>query len=319
VFEVDWSKGIATGLPHLSGMHSAAGLLNMSAIVRARRGDVDPAMEDVLAGLRLRKPLDAEPYVGSKLTAYALDNVAFGSLQAVLDAGRPSRAALEAALRELDGREEANGLTRQYVWATAHGVQAIEAARRDADAASEIGFRGTVDVERFLVKAFVRTLWVGAADEAEFVSIMNRCIENSRTAYPGAIAGVPASPRFTTASDLMQAPFMAATAHLVSAGELERFMLEQAHADTKARLARCVIALTLYHMDNGRYPEALQELVPKYLPEVQTDPFTGKALLCQLRDNGFVVYSTGQDGFDNGGVGQDWHWGPGGDMTWERR
>jgi general secretion pathway protein G len=46
--------------------------------------------------------------------------------------------------------------------------------------------------------------------------------------------------------------------------------LQQALSDMRGAIAK-------YHADNGRYPHSLEELVPKYLRAIPTDPMTGNA------------------------------------------
>ncbi|MBV8518297.1 MAG: type II secretion system protein G [Acidobacteria bacterium] len=45
----------------------------------------------------------------------------------------------------------------------------------------------------------------------------------------------------------------------------------------RAMLAQMRAAIARFHHDTGRYPHALDELVPKYLPRVPVDPITNSA------------------------------------------
>jgi hypothetical protein len=67
------------------------------------------------------------------------------------------------------------------------------------------------------------------------------------------------------------------------------------------------LALRLYRKENGRYPENLQQLVPKYLPSVPIDPYDGKPLRYRKLQKGFKVWIVGGNRKDDGGVKvQDW-------------
>jgi len=68
------------------------------------------------------------------------------------------------------------------------------------------------------------------------------------------------------------------------------------------RAARAALAVQRYRLAEGKLPESLGQLVPKYLDSVPTDPFDGRPLRYRLTDPGFVVYSVWWDGQDNGGV-----------------
>jgi hypothetical protein len=80
----------------------------------------------------------------------------------------------------------------------------------------------------------------------------------------------------------------------------------------RARLARLLllakrdglllgIALELYRRDHDQYPQTLDTLTPRYIPELPVDPLTGRTLQYRLTDDGPVIYSVGGDLDDDGG------------------
>jgi hypothetical protein len=60
-------------------------------------------------------------------------------------------------------------------------------------------------------------------------------------------------------------------------------------------------ALAAYRLENGRYPATLAELEPTYLEKVPGDLFSGKALIYRPEENGYLFYSVGVNGKDDGG------------------
>jgi hypothetical protein len=64
-------------------------------------------------------------------------------------------------------------------------------------------------------------------------------------------------------------------------------------------------ALAAYRLDNGRYPDKLDALAPKYLAAVPNDMFSGKALIYRLSEDGYLLYSVGVNGIDEGGRYRD--------------
>jgi hypothetical protein len=60
-------------------------------------------------------------------------------------------------------------------------------------------------------------------------------------------------------------------------------------------------ALATYHADHGRYPQALAELAPKYLDQIPDDIFSGKPVIYKPEPNGYLLYSVGANGIDDGG------------------
>jgi hypothetical protein len=69
---------------------------------------------------------------------------------------------------------------------------------------------------------------------------------------------------------------------------------------TRANL-RVAFALALYRAEHGRYPAKLDALAPKYLPTVPGDLFNGKALVYKPTERGYLLYSVGVNGVDDGG------------------
>jgi peroxiredoxin len=64
-------------------------------------------------------------------------------------------------------------------------------------------------------------------------------------------------------------------------------------------------ALARYHCDSGHYPKNLDALSPKYLDRIPQDIFSGKPLIYRLTENGYLLYSVGLNGKDEGGHGPD--------------
>jgi len=60
-------------------------------------------------------------------------------------------------------------------------------------------------------------------------------------------------------------------------------------------------ALAAYRKDTGRYPEKLADLAPKYLAAVPGDIFSGKPLIYKPNEKGYLFYSVGVNGKDDGG------------------
>jgi hypothetical protein len=66
-------------------------------------------------------------------------------------------------------------------------------------------------------------------------------------------------------------------------------------------LTKLAIVLHIYRLENGQYPERLQDLVPKYLPRLPEDLFSGQPPIYRRTEKGFVLYSVGPNGKDDGG------------------
>jgi len=64
-------------------------------------------------------------------------------------------------------------------------------------------------------------------------------------------------------------------------------------------------ALAAYHADHRRYPQMLAELEPKYIDKIPDDLFSGQPLIYKLENDGYLLYSVGGNGIDDGGQSYD--------------
>jgi hypothetical protein len=71
--------------------------------------------------------------------------------------------------------------------------------------------------------------------------------------------------------------------------------------EQRRRNITVALALAAYRVDNGRYPEKLAALAPKYLKEAPGDLFSGKSLKYLRDKRGYLLYSVGENEKDDGG------------------
>jgi hypothetical protein len=70
-------------------------------------------------------------------------------------------------------------------------------------------------------------------------------------------------------------------------------------------LTRLAFALAAYRADHGSYPAKLADLRPKYVAEIPQDLFIAAELHYQQHRDGYLLYSVGANGKDDGGKGRD--------------
>jgi hypothetical protein len=82
-----------------------------------------------------------------------------------------------------------------------------------------------------------------------------------------------------------------------------------------ADLTQLSFALAAYRADHDAYPEQLDELRPKYLDRIPKDIFNDGKLHYSRQKEGYILYSVGLNGRDDGGRnGDDW---TSGDEGWD--
>jgi len=88
-------------------------------------------------------------------------------------------------------------------------------------------------------------------------------------------------------------------------------------AAIRVRLTEVALALGAYRTEEGRYPEKLRDLQPKYLGGLPKDPYSGGDYCYGPRGDGYILYSVGPNGVDENGPKFEW-WGAGDDENLKR-
>ena len=68
-----------------------------------------------------------------------------------------------------------------------------------------------------------------------------------------------------------------------------------AQCQARIRVTLVSLAIRRARLDGMTLPASLQELVPKYLPAIPTDPFTGEPLKYSVDETGCKIYAVGAD------------------------
>ncbi len=288
------------------------------AVARARAGRTDDAWQDILAIHRLARLAAQDPLLASQLSGACDEALAAKTGAGLATSGKLSgeqalamRADLEA-LPPLPPVADATNTTQRFIFLEAM-VKVSQGYRvdRSGDISPQPGRRRSLDPNEMLrvanhwfdgtVEALrqpthaerkrAQEAWVNRrtqakADVTGFAGILRRI---------ALAAGGIASRR---ARSTMTATRLVTT-HMLFwgvAGEV------QEEAVQRADLTRISLALAAAKADTGAWPQALEELAPKYIKQVPLDRFTGEPLVYKPQADGFVLYSLGINMTDDGGL-----------------
>ncbi|MFO0810824.1 MAG: hypothetical protein U0746_19515 [Gemmataceae bacterium] len=278
----------------------AKGLFVSASAVRADDGDADAALASVRGMVAASRPPMEYPGLLHNLVAGAIQVLAVRSLERTLAHGEPSSAALEATRRCLDAEAGRTHLLsafrseRAFVDDTIRAMADGRLARRDVVAAG-------------MFADPVRTPWP-AADR--WVSwLLGRDLNRSNAVallrhHTWVVERLKESPDSLTKHD---AEWVALRATMTGgarsvADNIARAALEMNDIRALVRCAVAALAVEQFRRDAGRWPAALDELVPRYLAAVPADPFDLAPLRLVRRPDGIVIYSIGPNGKDDGGA-----------------
>jgi len=296
-FPVRFADGPDALMPYLFQLRVAAKRLKLAAVMAAEEGRADAATEHLAASIGLVRSLRNEPGIISQLVRMSCIESTQSALEQTMARVqlRPAQRAELAALFKAEERTETL-------------VRAAAGERCNIDGSYLAGgplYRELTEKVPFLGELWLR-LSGGAVESRLF------CL---RWLTRGVgVARLPLNQRFE-ASRRVSAELEAACTGKSSgdtfigqvmlgmlAPAYDRLVCQDMSCFARLRAARTALAVEGFREAEGRLPQSLDELVPKHLDTVPLDPFDGKPLRFKKREKGYVVYSIGEDGVDNGGA-----------------
>jgi len=298
-YPTDYSQGWDTLLEHVQQARTLARMFALEARVRAHRGDWPGAARSIRDMHRLAGSLEREPCLVSQLVRYAIDGIGRETLQDLMDTGdfpAEQLASLQDVLQSIDYGE---GLERAM-----QGERAMGASLFDDPAA--LGFDDTPRLT--LLRLIPR-----GDDLALYLEFMSRHVAAARLKAPDRLREYQVIEDDVRRTLRNRGPIVGLR-YMVSAVALPAVSATataEARNTAANRAAAAVIAAERFRLEHGRLPKDLEELVPEFLPEVPTDPFTDEPMKVRIEDEKMTVYSVGENQVDEQGKGDRWTGGPG--------
>jgi hypothetical protein len=287
-FEVRWADGIDAQFPHYAHLRRLARLLSARAVLHARRGRMDAALEDVAAMYRMSDHLGEEPTLIGLLVRIAIEAIANATLGRVLEEVSVT-AAQAARMRE---RLPRIPMARTHVAAAigerAMGLSVFDGFRADRRAFPRVpGAEGTRRTETPRPLGPIIDL-----NELVYLQALRRHIDAARldtgpTPQP--------SPLERGIDDLPGYPWMTVMLLPVFSEVVEK----RDGAITHQKMIPIALALAVHRSSTGRYPAQLDAL--SLSASVLTDPYSGRPFLYRREGDRYVLYSIGPNRLDDGG------------------
>ena len=280
-----------------------SGESGLKALLAADQGQPELAARSVESSLALARSAADDPLLISLLVRISCHATAIDSLERVLSRGPVSDAELRAPAQAVQQAEDREGLTRALVGETCYGSSVFHSLPSSSGGPGEPS-----PVVFWLLHA--SGLW--DVEHAAYLKMMGEGIAASGKPLPERFAAFQLEDTGEREDELPWWYFL--TRLLASA--FDRVAEEDAVHIARVRAARAGLAVERYRLATGELPARLDDLVPEYLDAVPADPIDGKPLRYKKLDKGYVVYSIGPDGTDDGGKkGEEIHAEPGCDVT----
>jgi hypothetical protein len=287
---VKWNANdpLATPLPHVGVTGDVADLLALDAEVLAHEGKGEEALASARAALVAVHTIGDEPMLVSQVQRLAWQDRCAETVEEVLQRGQGSEEKLLALQRALEA-EAAEPVLRTLARAERAGLHSLMTAlERDGLSRDDLPLLHVrAEGVRLLMGRRRSTL---EAVHAWLVDYTTRLVE---------IAGRPTEEQPALLKELAARPAKAPPEAMPLLRALPVVEIGETCQKVQARLrcAAAAVAVERYRLANGRWPDELTALVPKYLDAVPADPYDGKPLRYAPGTLDVTVFSEGPVAF----------------------
>jgi hypothetical protein len=280
-------------LPDLADVRVVARNVADKAVWEANQGNTEEALKWVAVNMRLANDLTGDPLLIVGLVRVAVTSLALDSLERILhDRGLPENVP-EELYQELAGLRDRENLVR------------------------------FIDGERCFAAAYARTPGGNPLTRALYYTPGKTGLNRVTNTLAEALLEEDYAKREALLAPLeeiggkqggitMPWNMMVKITAPALLRAVESFERQIAIAD----LALIALSIKTYHRDTGNYPESLGELVPEYLDALPADAFSGEPYIYKADQGGFLLFSVGPNGKDDGGAPLEGPGGIVGDIVW---
>ena len=292
-YPVDLTQGYETQLCHLVKIRSGSRLLKLEAVNHLEHERPELATRSVSSLLALARSLRNEPSLISQIVRLSFQQMAANMLERILNRTPVSDEVLSSLGLDLAQSEYLEGLKKGLMGERCCVIALFENPfigpqesflGKDNDVMVKFSYHlmkmnGTWDKD-FLtylqfISAYVEVLDSSPETQLKQSKIINRQVMN------------------------LDHKFLLSNAFLLS---LEKAVQKKLRTVAILRAARIALALERHRNAREKLPKELSDLVPTFLEDVPTDPFDGIPLRYKRLIKGYLLYSIGEDGVDDGGV-----------------
>lgn len=286
---------MATNLADTQKLREAASKLDWQALIAANDNDPKTATEANRTLLHLRLAIGDEPTMISQLVRIAITAIAVRSTERTL-----ALTEAKQGLAELQAEYEL-ARTERFLLAGLEGERAVIDRVMQEMEDGKVPFSALAGgggpapggiVDQLGTIATRRYLRANHAKILELLTQARDAMKKTGKDRQDAIDAIPI-PKTRTLSDIFVVLLMPAVDKVL-----------QAETRSEAYLGTIIagIACERYRQQTGNWPKTLADMPKEILKAVPIDPYVGGPVKYKRTETGIVIYTTGLDGTDDGGL-----------------
>jgi len=292
---IDLGEGMDVVLPYLSGIRRSVQLLNLEAVLHAENGKPQSAARSAASSFGITRSLAKEPIIVSQLVRVACQALSILVLERAINRTELTDEQLVELGQSITDAEDNSAIAHAFAGERC----AVLSVFRDPTSLNPEFFDGDelfgVDIPPAPVLELYKALGLLDKGAIIYLDLMAGYIE---------VTQLPEQQR-QGAAEMLDAKFESISGIHVLLHEFmpafSRVITVDLKVTAQLRTAQAGLAIERYRLAAGKLPDEIADLVPNYLDAVPKDPFDGEDLRYKRLEMGFVVYSIGEDGSDDGG------------------
>jgi hypothetical protein len=305
-YPLDLTAGVETEFPHLAPLNNLVKAAEFKALLELESEQLTNADDSINNILKIVSTLDEEP----EIVSWLVRNTSIGRATTMLERRLNADVLTDQELNEfsagLAGVGGTNPLKRAVIALRANRIPYFRmtwSQLRQINEANGDSTDGMPDSDR---QPFL--FWVSGWRDRDlrfFLNIMDANIAITSLPPPQNIIAYRNFDFEKIAKTIKRYHFHLSAMFLP---ELSSSVRVENKGFAQIRSATAALAVEHFRLVHGQLPENLNELVPQFLPAVPSDPFDGAPLRYHRLAKGYVIYSVGADGHDDGGREKPANW-----------
>lgn len=287
-YPADLEIGLNCLLPHLAPLKKAMQLLAIQAYIHAEKAQPDKAIDIIETMEAISHSISKEPAIISQLVHIACNAITITAAERVISRCELSDIQLDRIADIIEKIQTHSSMSVGYVGERCHMMSMLENGDLIKYAEGEI----------WITAAFIAMQVTGMAHN-DLVINADLMTEVLNAADQPLDKQLKIAESIRTKSDslgpihLVSHMTMTSISRIVELGIMHKVQLS---------VAQTGIAVQRWKIKHGKNPENLNQLVGEYLENLPTDPYDGKPLRYKVSNEGFMVYSIGENKIDDGGT-----------------
>jgi hypothetical protein len=302
---VYYKPGPGTLLPLLGKLHNLAEIVRYESLLASESGDTIKNVTAIENLLGMAHTLDEEPDIIAQLVRISFIAIAENSLEHCLNITNLNESELSELAFTFSAADKPNLMTRALIGDRADHIlvfQLVRSRPRGAmelvEGAQQVGGFSTHALDFWLIHEprFFQSVGFWDRDFSYFLDVMETNI---------ALDNFPPPKSLVAADNFKKTEEKAGKKHYylskLFVDALSGAITREASNFAYLRTSIAAISVERFRLAHGQLPENLNEVVPQFLSAVPVDPFDGEPLRYHRLTKGYVIYSIGSDGHDDGG------------------